>query len=307
MTDQIHVDAQAGTVVEREGATLPFAVAFALLVTGAVTMGISPVFVRYSEVGPFASAFWRVLLALPVLFVWAYLETRHRGINWRLPRAILLSGLFFSGDLVFWHLAIVNTTMANATLMATLAPVWVVLFSRAFIGEEVGRNAYYGLAICLAGAFLLIGSSYRVEPERIVGDLYGLITSLFFGLYFLAVRVGRRTHRAGEITFLSTLVTASVLLVVALISGNSMLPQTLGGVAALVALGTISHAGGQGLLAVALGSLSAAFSSLVIFVEALAAALFGWLIFSEGMTPGQIGGGALILVGVWVARPRARK
>ena len=75
-------------------------------------------------------------------------------------------------------------------------------------------------------------------------------------------------------------------------------------IAALFALGLFSHAGGQGLLAVALGVLSASFSSLVIFIEALAAAIFGWAIFAELLSPLQIGGGALILFGIWVARPR---
>ena len=63
------------------------------------------------------------------------------------------------------------------------------------------------------------------------------------------------------------------------------------------------QAGGQGLLAVALGTLSAVFSSLVIFIEAIAAAFFGWLLFSESMGPLQLAGAGLILGGIWLARP----
>jgi drug/metabolite transporter (DMT)-like permease len=285
---------------------LTFAVAFTLLIMGAIAMGASPVFVRYSEVGPFASAFWRVCLGLPVLFLWAYLENRRarKAINWRITLPVLMAGLFFGFDLIFWHLAILNTTMANATLMATLAPVWVVLFSRIAIGEEVSKNAYLGLAICLIGAALLIGSSFRIAPERILGDLYGFITSLFFGLYFLAIRVARRNRKAGELTFLSTIITTGMLLLTVLISGNKMLPDTTQGAMSLVALGVFSHAGGQGLLAISLGALTAAFSSLVIFVEAIAAAILGWAIFGETLGPLQLAGGLLILFGVWQARPR---
>ncbi len=286
---------------------LSFTLAFVMLIMGATAMGISPVFVRYSEVGPFASAFWRVFIALPILFLWAYLETRNAGrsikVHWRLDRPVLLAGLLFAGDLVFWHLAIENTTMANATLMATLAPVWVILFSSAFIGEPVSRATYIGLVFCLLGGALLIGSSYRVAPERLLGDVYGFVTSLFFGLYFLAVRVARRGRKGGELIFISSLVTSAALLAVAVISGNKMLPDTMNGVYALLALGNISHAGGQGLLAVALGSLSAAFSSLVIFMEAIVAALFGWMIFAEKLGPFQLAGAACILFGVWFARP----
>lgn len=288
------------------GTELAFPFAFAALVMGAFAMGVSPVFVRFAEVGPFASAFWRVFFGLPVLFVWAWFETRRagRGIDWQFDKVILLSGLFFAGDLMFWHLAILNTTIANATLMATLAPVWVALFSRAFIGEEVSREAVIGLVICLCGAAMLVGSSLQIAPERLWGDFYGFITSIFFGLYFLAVRVARRRRKGGEVTFISTIVTTVILFVVALVSANQMIPDTGRGWAALIAMGTFSHAGGQGLLAVALGSLSAAFSSLVIFVEALAAAFMGWLIFNEKLSMLQLVGSAFILFGVWYARPR---
>lgn len=293
--------------LEAETDTLSFPVAFVLLVMGAVAMGASPVFVRTAEVGPFVSAFWRVMLALPVLFVWAHIENKKTGnsINWKIPLPILLSGLFFAGDLIFWHLAILKTTIANATLMACLAPAWVLLFSKAFIGEEVSKSSYIGLAFCLLGAVFLIGSSFQLAPERVVGDLYGIVTSFFFGLYFLAIRVARRTRKSGEVTLLSTIVTTVILFIVALFSATTFFPQTLQGYSALLALGVFSHAGGQGLLAVALGSLSAAFSSLVIFVEALAGAFFGRLIFNEKLSTLQLIGGALILFGIYIARPNS--
>ncbi len=83
-----------------------------------------------------------------------------------------------------------------------------------------------------------------------------------------------------------------------------MLPDTMQGVTALITLGVFSHAGGQGLLALALGSLSAVFSSLVIFVEALAAAVLGWAVFNEVLSPMQYVGAILIMAGIWVARPK---
>ena len=66
----------------------------------------------------------------------------------------------------------------------------------------------------------------------------------------------------------------------------------------------ICHVGGQGLLALSLGRLPPVFSSLVIFLEAIAAALFGWVFLDEALSALQLFGGALILLGIWVARPR---
>lgn len=298
-------------------APLSFAPAFSALIIGAIAMGVSPIFVRFAEVGPFASAFWRAALALPILLIWAVIELKrhanhsggpsHMSQVFRIDGAIFLAGLFFAGDLFFWHLSILNTTIANATLLACLAPVWVLLLSGSLIGETVSRRAYFGLGLCLIGTAALIGSSFAYAPHRLLGDLYGFATSLFFGLYFLAVRVARRDHQAGAVTFMSTGVTTLVLLAITLVSGQSFLPETIYGLSALLALGWVSHTLGQGLLAVALGALSAAFSSLVIFIEALAAALFAWLIFSEALTPLQGAGGLLILYGVWTARPQTQK
>ena len=280
------------------------AVAFAALLLGAVAMGASPVFVRYARGRP---VHVRLLSRFPVAAAAGTLGAsggRRPARPARWDRATLLAGLFFAGDLIFWHLAVVNTTMANATFLATMAPVWVLLGSGLFIGEKVTKPMVAGLGLCLLGAAALVGSSIRVEPERLTGDMFGIITSVFFGCYFLAVRVARRRSRPGLILYRSTLVTASALLVAALVMEDTFLPATWAGAGALVALAVISHTGGQGLLAFALGHLSAAFSSLVIFLEAVAAAVFGWLIFAEALTPLQFAGGGAILAGIWVARPR---
>ncbi len=276
-----------------------------------MAMAISPVFVRSAEIGPFASAFWRVALALPVLWIWASIETKkagkHQRYLWQLSWPVVMCGALFAGDLFFWHLAIINTNIANATFLATLAPVWVVLGSGLLIGEAVNRSTFIGLAVCLVGAGVLLGASYSLSPENLLGDFYGLITSVFFGAYFLAVRVARRSTGAGHLIFSSTIITMGLLFIIAFIAEPTLIPMSAKGVFALFALGFLSHAGGQGLLAFALGGLSAAFSSLVIFIEAIAAALFAWAILGEQLNGYQIGGGALILLGIWLARPRVTK
>ncbi|WP_224408246.1 DMT family transporter [Afifella sp. IM 167] len=277
------------------------------LVLGAVAMGASPVFVRLAEVGPMTSAFWRVALALPFLWLWSWLEARRlppqaplKEIFW----PVALAGLFFAGDLTFWHLAILHTSVANATFMATLAPVWVALGSGLFLGEAVGRQLVFGLLLCLVGGGFLLGDSLSAQPEHLLGDFYGLVTSLFFGAYFLAVRKARRGAGGGRTLFLSSIVTALFLGLQALAMETQLWPAGLGGVAALFALAIVSHSGGQGLLALALGHLPAAFSSLVIFLEGVAAAALGWLVLSESIGLLQAIGAAAIFAGIAIARPR---
>ncbi|HEX8663702.1 MAG TPA: DMT family transporter [Beijerinckiaceae bacterium] len=285
-----------------------FAPAFLALLTGAVALGFSAIFVRLAAaegIGPFASAFWRVALALPVLYAWMRLEEA-QGVRPRkaFSRAAVLAGLAFAGDLFFWHLAILNTTVANATFFATTAPVFVVLVSWLVLRRRVEGATVAGLLLCLLGGAALVGASLRLDPAHVRGDFQGVVTAFFFGLYFLAVERARDGAGAGRVTFEASVVTTFVLLPVALALEGRILPSNASGWLALVGLAWVSHAGGQGLLSVALGRLPATFSSLVIFLEAVATAAFGWIILGERVTPVQGLGGALILLGIYVARPR---
>ncbi|MDX6806675.1 DMT family transporter [Terrihabitans rhizophilus] len=279
--------------------------ALAALVAGAVAMGASPILVRLAEVGPFASAFWRVSLALPVLWAWARLEARGRPKTESRPvsRAALLAGALFAGDLFFWHLAVTHTTVANATFFATTAPVWVVLAAWLMRSEHVGRRTLGGLGLAVLGGSMLVAESMEVDPSRISGDIFGLTTAIFFGGYFLAVRAARQEEGPARITFVASIVTALILGAIAFMLEPTFIPASGTGVGALVGLALVSHAAGQGLLAYALGHLPAVFSSLVIFLEAIAAAALGVLVLGEMLSTLQIAGGVLILAAVMIARP----
>jgi drug/metabolite transporter (DMT)-like permease len=278
------------------------AAAFVALVAGAAAMGISPIFVRLADVGPFASAFWRVALALPALYAWMRLTETAPVRRFSLPT--LLAGLAFAGDLLFWHSAILRTSVANATFFATTAPIWVVAFGWMLLGEKVGKATLLGLALCLAGGTALVAQSLRFAPGHAIGDGFGLATGLFFGLYFLAVEAARRGAGAARVTFEASVVTALALLAVALAVEPRFLPRSLSGAAAILAMAWVSHAGGQGLLSLALGRLPATFSSLVIFLEAIFAALFALALLDEPISGAQALGGVLIMAGIYVARPR---
>lgn len=281
------------------------AAAFVALLAGATALGVSPVFVRLADVGPFASAFWRAALALPVLCLWMRLEDRGRTQRPGLALPGILAGVFFAGDLFFWHLSILNTSIANSTFLATTAPVWVILVAWLWFRDAISLWTLAGLALCIAGGAALVGDSLQIDRTRLLGDAYGAATGVFFGLYFHAIRIGRVTHGAARLTLQSTAVTALVLLVVALFLEPRILPQSLQGWLAVIALGMLTHAAGQGLLSVALGTLPTVFSSLVIFLEAVIAALFAWIALGEALSLTQMAGGAAIMLGIWTARPRA--
>ncbi len=294
--------------------------ALTALFAGAIAIAFSPIFVRLSEVGPTASAFYRPALAFPALFVWlaferpgsrrGAVESARRGParrpSVRDRSGLVLAGIFFAGDLAFWHWSITFTSVANSTLFANFAPLFVTLGAFALFGERVRPAFLAGLAVALAGTVLLMGQSLSFGPTPLLGDALGLVTAVFYAAYMLTVsRLGAVFTTATIVTW-SAGVTALTLLPVAWISGESLAVTTLHGWAMLLGLALVSHAGGQSLIAYALAHLPATFSSVALLVQPGAAALVAWVLLDEPLGPLQAAGGAVILGGILIARRASR-
>src|SRR5919199_371644 len=129
--------------------------ALAALLTGATCIALSPIFVRLADVGPSASAFWRVALAAPLLWPLARLGARSRPGRAAWPM-LLAAGFAFAGDLGFWHWSIRFTSVANSTLLANLASIFVTLAAWLFWRERPSARFLLGLAAALAGVMLLV-------------------------------------------------------------------------------------------------------------------------------------------------------
>lgn len=275
------------------------------LVAGAVLIGLAPIFVRLTDAGYTASAFWRTALSLPVLALLVRLQggpqafsgARRDGL-----RGLLLAGLFFGGDLAVWHQSIRYTSVANATLMANIAPVFVTLAAFLIFGERFRRSFIAGLALALLGATVLVSGSLRISRETVLGDACGLLAAVFYAGYILLVSRARSRFSAAEVMFWTTLASAALLLPITLLAGERLLPQTTQGWLVLAGLALLSHCAGQGLIAYALAHLPAAFSSVGLLVQPLAAAVFAWLLLAEPLGPRQALGGAIVLAGILICR-----
>ncbi|MEW6303543.1 MAG: DMT family transporter [Verrucomicrobiota bacterium] len=285
--------------------------ALAALLGGAVGIAFAPIFVRLSEVGPSATAFYRLLFALPVVWLWMKQERLQepfrRPAGARDYRMLALAGFFFAGDLAFWHWSIRLTSVANATLLANFAPIFVTLGARVLFGERITGRFVLGMALAFAGAAMLLGVSFQLTLRHLAGDALGLITALFYAGYMLTVKHLRRSFSTATLMTYSGMTSCAVLLVVALLSGESLLAVSAKGWAVLVLLALISHVGGQSLIAYGFGHLPASFSSLSLLLQPAVAALLAWGILGEPVGAWQAVGGGVILCGIALAAKASEK
>ena len=276
--------------------------ALGALFLGATCIAFSPIFVRLSEAGPTATAFWRVAIAVPVLWILCLRKKQGRRYADRWP-LLLAAGFAFAGDLGFWHASVMLTSVANSTLLANLASIFVTLAAWIFLRQRPSRLFLVGLGAALVGVTLLVHTSLELSPSGMAGDALAVLTAMFYAGYLLAVK-GLRDR--GEATLhlmaVTTSITALFLLPAALASGEQMLPVSAFGWWMLIGLALISHAAGQGLIAYALAYLPAAFSSVSLLFQPVMAALFAWALLSEGLVPLQVLGGLVVLAGIYLAR-----
>jgi drug/metabolite transporter (DMT)-like permease len=278
--------------------------ALAALLLGATCIALSPIFVRVSEAGPTATAFWRVALAVPALWLlyFAKPKAKARRYSGKWP-LLLAAGFAFAGDLGFWHSSIKLTSVANSTLLANLASIFVTLAAWIFLRQRPSGVFLAGLAAALAGVALLVHTSIAFSATGLAGDALGVVTAMFYAGYILAVKALRdRGETTLYLMAVTTTITAVFLFPVAAASGEQMLPVSAFGWWMLVGLALVSHAAGQGLIAYALASLPAAFSSVSLLFQPVMAALFAWILLSESLVPLQVLGGLIVLVGIYLAR-----
>jgi len=277
------------------------------LLCGATCIALSPIWVRVADVDPTASAFWRVALAVPLLWGAVAAMPRSPAPGRGGGLLLLAAGLAFAGDLAFWHWSIQFTSVANSTLLANLASIFVTLAAWLLWRQRPSALFMIGLACALTGVGMLVRSSLEFSPSALLGDGLAVVTALFYAWYLLTVK-GLRDRGTATLRLMAvtTTLTALLLLPAALASGGALLPASAKGWLVLVGLAWVSHAAGQGLIAYALAHLPAAFSSVGLLFQPVMAAAFAWLLLGEPLVALQVAGGAVVLAGIYLAHRGAK-
>lgn len=274
--------------------------AFAALLVGNLALAFGPWFVRLTDVGPVAAGFWRIALATPLLLCLASLTGGRpfapvRGL---LP-VLAGSGLLFAGDLAAWHIGIHHTKLANATLFGNAAtfvfPLYGFLVARAWPTRMQG----VALALAAAGAALLMGRSYQLAPQNLLGDLLCLTAGFLYAGYFILMARARATMAPLPALALSSVAATLPLLLAALAMGERVLA---GNWTPLIALALVSQVLGQGMMIYALGRLSPLVVGLALLTQPVVAAVIGWLAYGERLGIADMIGATLVAIALVLVR-----
>lgn len=264
-------------------------------------LGSSGIFVKISESSPSVIAFYRSLLALPFLYFWMKYEERHGAysIDWNKRNIffLFLGGLCFALDMAIWNWSLSYTSVANATLMANIAPVFVVIFGIFFLGVKIKLSFIFTLLLALIGVFLVVLPG---EESMVFGDSLGIGAAIFYAGYILSIKDLTNVLRPAKTLFLVTVVTTLCLLPISVIEAGH-LGINIGELSILLAYAIFSQTIAQGMITSGISKVSAHLSSLVLLMQPVAAAFYGWFLLQEMLSPLQIFGGFIVLVAIYLA------
>jgi drug/metabolite transporter (DMT)-like permease len=283
---------------------------FFILIIGAIAIAFSPIFVRFSDVDPIMTAFYRIFISLPFFLFFSSFNIIEKV---KFPEfnnsyvIFLVSGIFFALDLICWHWSIKLTTVSKATFLSNLAPIVVIIFSLIFLKERFSKFFYLAALLSMVGMLMLLGESFKFNKSQFIGDLLGVLTAVWYGSYLVTISQLRKKYNSTSIMFLSGIVTAIILLIVSILFEQSLIPQSLFTITIIFLLGFICQFMGQSFITYSLAYLSASLSSLCLLIQPIAATVLAYFFFQEKLTTIQFFGSALILIGIYIARTKYEK
>jgi drug/metabolite transporter (DMT)-like permease len=273
---------------------------------GAACISASGILIKLAGTGTATAAFYRCLLALPVLITLALLEQRRRG-----PRPLgvragaLAAGLCLAVDLVLWNHTIAEVGAGVATVLGNLQILFVAFAAWALFRERPGGRFLIALPAVMAGVVLVSGmaggAARGTDPMAGIG--YGLGTSVAYAAFLLIMRRTSRAtpHVAGPLAE-ATAGAALGALLLGLAFGGLQFRIGWPTFGWLLLLAMSSQTIGWLMITSSLPRLPAAISSLTLLLQPAAAMLLAAAVLGERPSLIQIAGAAVVCTGVlWVS------
>jgi|TARA_B100000029_G_scaffold299619_1_gene292554 drug/metabolite transporter (DMT)-like permease len=277
---------------------------FLILALGAALIGIAPIFVRFSELTPSWSLFYRMFLALPFLLLLNIFLNRKNPLKLKYSRSYwiaALAGLAFAGDMIGWHWSISMTTVSNATIMVNTAPIYVALFGFIVLKEIVSLKLISALIFTYSGVIGLIYYSPLDGLQSIIGDLISLVAGMLYAIYLIIIaRLGHESPT--KIIFYTTLFCCLFSLPSAFIESSNFLPSSQWQFINLLMMAVLCQVGGQYFITYAMPRIKASFAAFGLLMQPITATILGSVLLFEFLTMEQYFFVVLALAGILFAR-----
>ncbi|QKV74294.1 DMT family transporter [Amycolatopsis sp. Hca4] len=272
-----------------------------LAALGSFCISLSSVFIKVSHVSGSTSAFWRCLLALPVLLLLARRERRKGGR--RRVLFPLLAGAGLGLDFVLWGEAIPRVGAGIATVLLAVQVVIVPLLAFAFLAERPSKRFLAAVPVLLGGIVLAGGfaGTGSFGPDPVTGAVAALLAGAGYAGYLFLIRLSGGTGTQAHSLVLATVSAGAVAVVLGVPTGTLDLTPGLPAFGWLVALAVVGQLAGWLLISAALPRMPATTGATLMLLQPVGAVLLGIGLLGERPGWAQLAGCAGVVAAVCFA------
>jgi len=256
--------------------------------------GIAPLLFLAPSISINSILFYRVLLWPPLLYLIA--RRGGRKINKKLFRSVWLPGVLFGVSTIFSFTAIIETSVANATIIGNISTAMVLLAAPRFLNEKISRWQVLLAFTSFAGVVAIVVGAGNTGGSSRFGDFLALINALTWTLYFISSK-RRRVDGVDTWQFLYGVSVIQVLVVVpySLFTSDDILQISLRDFGFLIAMTLFSGTIGHSFMLWAQKYVDASVSSLILLLGPVISSIGAWLVYSQNISAIQVIGGAVVL------------
>lgn len=277
-----------------------------------IVWGLSFIASKYalgSGFTPFTLALVRFALTGALLLPWMLATEGKPGFTRRewmriTASALLGTTLYF----LFEYKGLIYTTASNASLVLSVLPVMVMLLNFLRHGKRYSLGCWLGMAVTLVGVYLVVryGGDDDSAPNPLLGNLL-LLGACACWVFYIEVSSSLLTrHGSVKLTAYQGAIGAATLVPFALTELPQLRPIGMGGIWAALFLGLCCSALCYILYAQAMRLLAPFRTALFINLNPLAAVIGGMLLLHESLSPPQLAGGVIILLGIFYTNAASR-
>lgn len=277
-----------------------------LMVAGGALLGTIGVFVQEANQHPLVTVWFRCAFGALALLLWSAAKGRLNDLQLRGHSLWIACAtgclMVLNWDMFF--AAIPRTSIAVATVVFHIQPIWVIVFSAVFLREPVSKGQWIATPVALFGLALTTGLLDDLHSVRIVGGDYitGLLLCMGGSLSYAAVTLLAKSKQLIRPFTLSFWQCAVGTVVLAWAPFKFGLPQQPSAWAWLAGLGVIHTGFAYVVLFAGMARLSLGKIAVLQFVYPLAAVLFDWGVYGTTLSVVQWTGVLLMGLSVWAIR-----
>lgn len=267
---------------------------FFIALLGAVLMSIDPIFIRFSGVSGYDTAFLFGLfsaISMPMLLK----INDKRGIKEAVKQSgwpLLFAGILMLGSATGLVLSIKSTSIANTFIILSASPAIAAIFSWLLLGEKTNRSTIVAIIAVMVGIGIVVSGS--IGSGNVIGDSLAMFSVICLSLMFTLLRKYQEVSRLASVA-LGGLLLAIVMSFFAEPGSYSMNTWLI-----MAAMGLFTAPLGRVMSMVATRYITAAEVSMTLMLETVLAPVWGFLFFAEIPASTSIIGGAVILVTILI-------